>query len=65
MVWIDDGTASKLRQPTERVRDGGPGYIGNLEMFHQLHCLVCALAVAAFQIAANVFLLESHPETIL
>ncbi|KAH9222238.1 hypothetical protein DL95DRAFT_402213 [Leptodontidium sp. 2 PMI_412] len=46
LVWISEDAASKLSEPTERVRDYNreinpdvPGYMGNIEVFHQLHCL--------------------------
>ncbi|KAH7382980.1 hypothetical protein BKA64DRAFT_174163 [Cadophora sp. MPI-SDFR-AT-0126] len=46
IVWISPDAASKLSEPTERVRDyerkvnpDVPGYMGNIEVFHQLHCL--------------------------
>ncbi|KAH7369675.1 hypothetical protein BKA65DRAFT_544407 [Rhexocercosporidium sp. MPI-PUGE-AT-0058] len=46
IVWISEDAASRLSEPTERVRDYNreinpdvPGYMGNIEVFHQLHCL--------------------------
>jgi hypothetical protein len=39
MIWIDDETAGKLPHNTTR-RINGEGYVGVVEMFHQLHCLV-------------------------
>jgi hypothetical protein len=39
MIGIDDETAGKLRMETAK-RVNGSGYVGVVEMFHQLHCLV-------------------------
>lgn len=39
MIRIDDETARKLPHNTTR-RINNEGYVGVLEMFHQLHCLV-------------------------
>jgi hypothetical protein len=40
LIWIDDETAEKLPANTTK-RINGEGYAGVVEMFHQLHCLVC------------------------
>jgi hypothetical protein len=80
IVWIDEKAASKLSEPTERVRDYNrninpdlPGYIGNIEIFHQLHCLVSLLfylfcwlfmKMRIIWYSDNLFL-ESHPEALL
>ena len=39
LIWIDDQVAKSLPKSTSR-RINGNGYVGVVEMFHQLHCLV-------------------------